>query len=132
MLIERLLRQRDEIEKQLQNLQKGATKIAEKAIRDAQALGVNAQQLASLITQIATPERGRRGRKPLGDSAPPVRRRGGVRGVKIAPKYRHPDSGETWTGRGMMPKWMQAEVAKGSTRDDFLIQKPAAARATKS
>ncbi|QNP50612.1 H-NS histone family protein [Diaphorobacter aerolatus] len=28
-------------------------------------------------------------------------------GVKVAPKYRNPETGETWTGRGKAPKWIQ-------------------------
>lgn len=26
---------------------------------------------------------------------------------KVAPKYRNPQTGETWTGRGKAPKWIQ-------------------------
>ncbi|WP_404300003.1 H-NS histone family protein [Alicycliphilus denitrificans] len=28
-------------------------------------------------------------------------------GVKVAPKYRDPATGQTWTGRGKAPKWIQ-------------------------
>ncbi|MGN1056218.1 MAG: H-NS histone family protein [Comamonas sp.] len=28
-------------------------------------------------------------------------------GSKVAPKYRNPSTGETWTGRGKAPKWIQ-------------------------
>ena len=38
-------------------------------------------------------------------------------GSKVAPKYSNPETGETWTGRGKPPKWIQ-----GKNRDDFLIQ----------
>lgn len=32
---------------------------------------------------------------------------GGPRqGVKVAPKYKNPLTGETWTGRGKAPKWI--------------------------
>jgi DNA-binding protein H-NS len=30
-----------------------------------------------------------------------------LKGVKVAPKYRGPN-GETWAGRGAMPKWLAA------------------------
>ena len=36
----------------------------------------------------------------------------------VAPKYRDPDSGSTWSGRGKPPKWIA-----GQDRDGFLIQK---------
>jgi DNA-binding protein H-NS len=45
------------------------------------------------------------------------------KGVKVAPKYRHPgDTGLTWAGRGMPPKWLAAELAKGKKLEDFLIR----------
>ena len=36
----------------------------------------------------------------------------------VAPKYRDPTSGSTWSGRGKPPKWIA-----GQNRDQFLIQK---------
>jgi DNA-binding protein H-NS len=36
----------------------------------------------------------------------------------VAPKYRDPESGSTWSGRGKPPKWIA-----GQERDNFLIQK---------
>ncbi len=35
-------------------------------------------------------------------------------------KYRN-DKGDTWTGRGKQPKWLEAEIATGKKREDFLI-----------
>jgi len=40
----------------------------------------------------------------------------------VPPKYRHPETGDTWTGRGKPPKWITAAEAEGKKRDDFLIQ----------
>lgn len=37
-------------------------------------------------------------------------------GGKVAPKYRDPSTGQTWTGRGKAPKWIE-----GQDRDRFLI-----------
>ena len=37
-------------------------------------------------------------------------------GTKVAPKYRNPATGETWTGRGKAPKWIQNE-----NREKFAI-----------
>lgn len=37
-------------------------------------------------------------------------------GTKVAPKYRNPETGETWTGRGKPPRWIQDK-----NREDFLI-----------
>jgi len=41
-------------------------------------------------------------------------------GNKVAPKYRDPVSGNTWTGRGKAPKWIE-----GKDRAPFLIASPA-------
>lgn len=39
----------------------------------------------------------------------------------VAPKYRHPESGETWSGRGKPPRWLAAAEAAGADRTSFLI-----------
>jgi DNA-binding protein H-NS len=39
---------------------------------------------------------------------------------KVAPKYRGPD-GQTWTGRGLKPKWLINAINEGKQPDDFLI-----------
>ncbi|VFR20097.1 DNA-binding protein H-NS [plant metagenome] len=44
----------------------------------------------------------------------------------VAPKYRHPDTGETWSGRGKPPRWLAAAEEQGAKRESFLIQQPAA------
>jgi DNA-binding protein H-NS len=53
-----------------------------------------------------------------------------LRGTTVAPKYRGP-GGETWAGRGAMPRWMAAAIKEGKKRDDFLIDKSAAAAKAK-
>jgi len=35
-------------------------------------------------------------------------------------KYRGPN-GETWTGRGLMPRWLAAKVAEGQTKESFAV-----------
>lgn len=52
------------------------------------------------------------------DVFPPVRSRGASAsaGTKVAPKYRDPATGQTWTGRGKAPKWIQ-----GQNREQFAI-----------
>lgn len=43
-------------------------------------------------------------------------------GQKVAPKYRN-EAGQTWTGRGVAPKWLSDAVASGRSKEDFLINK---------
>jgi DNA-binding protein H-NS len=42
-------------------------------------------------------------------------------GAKVAPKYRNASTGDTWTGRGLQPKWLKAALASGKTIGDFTI-----------
>lgn len=42
-------------------------------------------------------------------------------GVKVAPKYRNSSTGDTWSGRGLQPKWLKAALASGKTIGDFTI-----------
>lgn len=55
----------------------------------------------------------------------PAPRKAATRGKptgKVAPKYRNPDNPkETWTGRGMQPRWLAAQVRRGKSPTDFLI-----------
>ena len=53
-----------------------------------------------------------------------VARKGSVKGTKVAPKYRHPKTGETWSGRGGTAGWLTREIKAGKKREDFLIAKP--------
>jgi len=42
------------------------------------------------------------------DVFPPAKAtRGAGQGGKVAPKYRNPETGQTWTGRGKAPKWIE-------------------------
>ena len=51
------------------------------------------------------------------DVFPSGRKSAGSRaGGKVPPKYRDPATGQTWTGRGKVPKWID-----GKDRTQFLI-----------
>lgn len=72
-------------------------------------------QVRELTAQIGkTPEElfGGRGRGALRPAAP----------EPVPPKYRHPtDASLTWTGRGKPPRWVNDEIAKGTTLDSLKI-----------
>jgi DNA-binding protein H-NS len=38
----------------------------------------------------------------------------------VAPKFRGPN-GETWSGRGLKPKWLVSLLEQGNTADQYLI-----------
>lgn len=39
----------------------------------------------------------------------------------VKAKYRNPQTGETWSGRGIAPRWMQEAEKAGKARESFLI-----------
>ena len=42
---------------------------------------------------------------------------------KVAPRYRNPaDALQTWSGRGLAPKWMQALISTGRDKSEFEIK----------
>jgi DNA-binding protein H-NS len=41
-------------------------------------------------------------------------------GVAVAVKYKGPN-GETWSGRGLTPKWLVALVAQGQSKETFFV-----------
>ncbi len=43
-------------------------------------------------------------------------KKSGKTSSKVAPKYKNPQTGDTWTGRGITPKWLA-----GKNKADFLI-----------
>jgi DNA-binding protein H-NS len=47
----------------------------------------------------------------------------GVRrgGTKVPAKYRNKATGESWSGRGLRPNWLKAELASGKKLEDFAV-----------
>jgi DNA-binding protein H-NS len=91
------------------------------------ALTERAKELHRQIALLGGPEVKRRGRPPL-----KAGRGSALKGKTIAPKYRGPN-GETWAGRGAMPRWLAALIKEGHSIEEFLIgaggmKKPAAAK----
>lgn len=48
-------------------------------------------------------------------------RRAGKTGVKVAPKYRNPQTGDTWSGRGLKPTWLKTKLDAGAKLEDFAV-----------
>ena len=40
---------------------------------------------------------------------------------RVAAKYRNPETGETWSGRGLQPKWLQIQIGRGKSVSDFAV-----------
>ena len=52
----------------------------------------------------------------------PGSKTGSKTGSKVAAKYRDSETGVTWTGRGLKPKWLVAALERGKSLSDFAIQ----------
>jgi DNA-binding protein H-NS len=42
-------------------------------------------------------------------------------GGKVPAKYRNSTTGETWSGRGLQPRWLKAALAAGHKLDEFAV-----------
>lgn len=42
-------------------------------------------------------------------------------GGKVAPKYRDASTGDTWSGRGLQPRWLKQALAAGAKLSDFAV-----------
>ena len=42
-------------------------------------------------------------------------------GAKVAAKYRNASTGESWSGRGLQPRWLKAALASGRKISDFAV-----------
>jgi DNA-binding protein H-NS len=49
------------------------------------------------------------------------RRTSSAKGRSVPAKYRNPDGGETWSGRGKRPRWFTDALQAGRSEDDLLI-----------
>ena len=59
----------------------------------------------------------------LGRNGPakPARKTKTGTGAKVAAKYRNTSTGETWSGRGLQPRWLKAALASGRKLTDFAV-----------
>jgi len=53
--------------------------------------------------------------------AKPARKPKAGAGAKVAAKYRNTSTGETWSGRGLQPRWLKAALASGRKLTDFAV-----------
>jgi DNA-binding protein H-NS len=110
-----------DLQSQIANLQKQAEEIRSKEFeativeirQKMQAFGITVKDLQSAKIK------SKAGRKPkVGAAAKPVKVK--KAGAAVAAKYRGPN-GETWSGRGLTPKWLASLIAAGSAKEQYLI-----------
>ena len=82
------------------------------------AYGITAEELSRPAA------RAQKSRQPLAKAVSPAK--GKKPAVPSPAKYRGPQ-GQTWTGHGTAPRWLNELLVDGKTRNDFLINQNAAA-----
>lgn len=98
--LKQLLAQKAELERQIAEAQRNARAEAISKIRELMAeYGLTATDIAARVP-----------------SAKPAKS-----GGKVAPKYRNPATGETWSGRGLQPKWLKQALSEGRQLGDFAL-----------
>jgi DNA-binding protein H-NS len=98
--IAELLAQKAAIEKQIADAQRGARVDA-----------IN--QVRALMSQYGL------SLADLGTRSAAAPRASGTK--KVAAKYRNAATGESWSGRGLKPKWLNAALASGRSLADFAL-----------
>lgn len=114
-----------DIQLQIQKLQKQASEIRDrefdKTVQEIrakmQAFGITVKDLQVVASA------GRKGRRKGAVSGQPkaVGSPKKKSGAVVAAKFRGPN-GETWSGRGLTPRWLSTLLAEGKTKEDFAIQ----------
>lgn len=113
-----------DIQSQIEKLQKQASEIKarefHKTVQDIRAK----MQAFGITVKDLQPGKGRSG-KVKGKTEVSAKQSGAAVKKKsasaVAAKYRGPN-GETWSGRGLTPRWLAALVAQGQTKEDFAIK----------
>jgi DNA-binding protein H-NS len=111
------------IQNQIQKLQKQAADIKskefDKTVREIlvkmQAFGITIKDLQS------APSRAGRS-KSKAAAVGRVKSQNRKVGSTVAAKYRGPE-GQTWSGRGLTPRWLSALITEGKTKEDFAIDR---------
>ncbi len=115
-----------DIQNQIEKLQKQAAEIKsrelQKTVQDIlskmQAFGITLQDLQKAMGKGRKAAAGKGRVAATGKK--PAPRRSKAAGTTVAPKYRGPN-GETWSGRGLMPRWLAALVAEGRAKEEFAV-----------
>ncbi len=119
-----------EIQSQIEKLTKQASEIKarefNKTVRDIlvkmNAFGISLKDLQSVKSGKAAKSKAH---KPVasspGKAGAKTRSKSKNAGAVVAAKFRGPN-GESWSGRGLMPRWLSALVAQGKSKEDFAIK----------
>ena len=102
--LKELIAQKEALERQIQETTAKEREAAIAKIREL--MGENGLSLADLGGRSA----GKKSRK-----------QSSATGQKVAAKYRDKATGDSWSGRGLQPKWLKAALASGKKIEEFAV-----------
>lgn len=85
---------------------------------DIKACGITTHDLFPLLAKQEVAQ------KPLAKSTETKTSKPRKPGKPAAVKYLNPVTGESWAGRGKLPKWLHHEEGRGRKREEFLVSQP--------
>jgi DNA-binding protein H-NS len=115
-----------DIQTQIEKLQKQAADIRSRDFNNTvqdilakmTAFGITVKDLEAARKKAPKTRGKAAGKSKAAGAGRPSKKAGGT--STVAAKYRGPN-GETWSGRGLMPRWMATLVASGRTKEEFAI-----------
>ncbi len=99
--LDALLKQRAELDAQIRQIQQSERQEALRTIRE-----LAAKYDIDVVREL---------------SPGSARKTGSVKGSSVPIKYRNSATGDTWTGRGLKPKWLQEQLAAGKDISEFAV-----------
>ena len=113
-----------EIQTQIEKLQKQAGEIKAKEFGKTVQEILGKMQAFGITLKDLQPRKGRSAKakfRTAGTSNSVVTKPKKKTTSAVAAKYRGPN-GETWSGRGLTPRWLSALVAEGKSKEEFAIK----------
>jgi DNA-binding protein H-NS len=115
-----------DIQSQIQKLQKQASEIkarefnktVQEILAKMNAFGITAKDLQPVKARSG---KGKAAAAGAGKAAPGRAKKKEKSANPVAAKFRGPN-GETWSGRGLTPRWLTALVAEGKSKDEFAVK----------
>jgi DNA-binding protein H-NS len=115
-----------DIQSQIEKLQKQANEIKAKdfaaTVKDIHA---KMQAFGITVKDLQAPRSGKAGRPAKAGVAKPAKAPKAPKlarktGMPVAAKFRGPN-GETWSGRGLTPKWLTSLMTQGHSKESFAV-----------
>jgi DNA-binding protein H-NS len=69
-----------------------------------------------------------RGVDAVGETSDPINGKPRRKYPRVLPKYRNPQTSETWSGRGKRPRWLVAAMKSGHKIEEFQIGESGSSR----